>query len=426
MISKRDLFRLGAAGAVTGLAGCAAVGAPGAPVADGEDREALTSRLRAAAARPVVRADLIADRVVLKSLDVLERDGEYMIRAEDEDGAVGWALTNNRRFPAAWPIFQQRVAPQFIGKDMRAYERHLEDAFIAESNYKWQGLALWICFARAELAILDLIGQKTGQPVHALLGGAVRGSVGVYYANSNRSNSAQWVVDRLKRNVDASGAKAVKFKVGARMRTTPDSDARDRELIPLMREAFGPDKVIYADSNSSYTVEEAVYFGRMMEAHAYGFFEEPVRWDDMEGTRQVAESLTIPIAGGEQESSVYRFEWQIANRALQIVQPDLMYYGGMVRAMRVARMAEAAGIQCVPHISGHGLGQLTVTHFACMIPNTTDYQEYKGDPDEVPYELIAEGGRLKAIDGRLALPKGPGLGVRFDPNWLAGLRPVGA
>ena len=423
MISKRDLFKLGAAGALTTAAGCVSAAPTDSRAPERADGD-LISRLRAAASEPVVRTELIPDPVILKSLDVLERDGEFIVRAEDTDGAVGWALTNIKRFPAAWPIFQQRVAPEFVGKDMRDYERHLEEAFIAQSNYKWQGLALWICFARAEIAILDLIGQKTGQPVHALLGGAVRDSVGVYYANSNRGRPAEWVVDRLRQNVEVSGAKAVKFKVGARMRTTDTSNARDRELIPLMREAFGPDKVIYADSNSSYTVEEAVYFGRMMEEYDFGFFEEPVRWDDMESTRQVAEALSIPIAGGEQESSIPRFEWQIANRALQIVQPDLIYFGGLVRSKRVARMAEAADIQCVPHISPRGLGQLTVTHFACMIENTTDYQEYKGDPDEVPYELIHEGGRLKAVDGRLNLPQGPGLGVRFDPDWLAGLRPV--
>jgi D-galactarolactone cycloisomerase len=422
LISKRDLLRFGGVGVLLAGAGCAAANKP--RLATRPPGHIDLVRLRAAASEPVIRRELITQPVRLKSLDLLERDGEYMIRAEDSDGAVGWALANIRRFPAAWPIFLQLVAPQFIGKDMRDYERHLEDAFIARSNYKWQGLALWICFARAEIAILDLIGQKTGQPVHALIGGAVRNSVGVYYANGNRDNSAQWVVDRLKENVEASGAKAVKFKVGARMRTTEKSNARDRELIPLMREAFGPDKVIYADANSSYTVEEAIYFGRMMEAHDYGFFEEPVRWDDEEGTRRVAEALSIPIAGGEQESSVYAFERQIMGGALQIVQPDLIYFGGLVRSKRIARMAEAAGLRCVPHISGYGLGQVTVTHFACTIPNTTDYQEYKGDPDKVPYELINEGGRLKAVEGRLKLPQGPGLGVRFDPDWLAGLKSV--
>lgn len=421
---KRDFLKLSATSAAAALSGCAAVGPSGMPRPAAD--EELVARLRAAAAKPVLRDDLITTPVVLESLDVLERDGVYIIRAVDRDGAVGWSLTNSRRFPAAWPIFQQRVAPEFMGKDMRAYERHLEDAFIAQSNYKWQGLALWICFARAEIAILDLIGQKTGQPVHTLLGGAARESVGVYYANGDRTNSAQWVVDTLKDNVDVSGAKAVKFKVGARMRTTEPSNARDKQLIPLMRDAFGPDKVIYADANCSYSVDEAVYFGRLMEAHDYGFFEEPVRFDDVEGTRRVAAALSIPIAGGEQESSLYRFEWLIANKALQIVQPDLIYFGGLVRSMRAARMADVAGVKCVPHISPRGLGHLTVTHFACLLENTTDYQEYKGDIDETPYELIAEGGRLRAVDGRLHLPQGPGLGVRFDPDWLAGLRPVTA
>lgn len=422
MISKRDFFKLGAAGALTAATACTPQGGLAESVP--QDTAELIKRMREAAAKPVLRSDLVTAPVVLKSLDVLHRDGEYVIRAEDTDGAVGWSLTNRSRFPSAWPIFQQLVAPQFIGKDMADFETRLNEAFVARSNYKWQGLALWICFARAESAILDLIGKKVGQPVHALLGGAVRDSVGVYYANGNRDNSAQWVVDKLRENVEVSGATAVKFKVGARMRTTSQSDARDRELIPLMREAFGPDKVIYCDSNSSYSVEEALYFGRMMEENDYGFFEEPVRFDDMEGTRQVAEKLRIPIAGGEQESSIYRFEWQIANGALQIVQPDLMYFGGMVRAMRVARMAEVAGIQCLPHISGRGLGQLTVTHFSCLVKNTTDYQEYKGDPDKAPYQLITEGGRLKAVNGRLNLPQGPGLGVEFDPDWLAGLTEV--
>ena len=364
------------------------------------------------------------DRVVLKSLDVLRRDKQHIVRAEDTDGAVGWALCNDQRFPAIWPIFQQRVAPAFIGKDMRDYERHLENAFVFESNYKWQGLALWSCFARAELAILDLIGKKSTTPLYRLLGDPVRKTIGIYHANGNRKSSAERVIELLKRNIDESGAKAVKFKVGARLGTTDYSDARDRKLIPMVREAFGSDMEIYADANSSYTVAQAIEFGHMMQAHGYGFFEEPVRWDDLEGTRKVAEALSIPIAGGEQESSVYRFEWQISNGALQIIQPDLIYYGGLVRSIRVARMASVKGLQCVPHISGQGLGQLIVSHFAAVIPNTTDYQEYKGDQDEVPYVLSAEGGRYAARNGQLSLPSGAGLGVTFDPDWIGGLQRI--
>jgi len=161
MISKRDLLRFGVAGAVAAIAGCDTDSRP-APEAITANPEPL-ARLRAAAALPVIRQDLIGAPVMLKSLDLLSRDGAFMVRAEDNDGAVGWALTNESQFSAAWPVFLKRVAPQFIGRDMRDFERHQEEAFIAGSNYKWQGLALWICFARAELAILDLIRPENGR-----------------------------------------------------------------------------------------------------------------------------------------------------------------------------------------------------------------------------------------------------------------------
>jgi len=87
-------------------------------------------------------------------------------------------------------------------------------------------------------------------------------------------------------------------------------------------------------------------------------------------------------------------------------------------------MAREAGIDIVPHISGSGLGSLYMAHFASVVPNTTEYQEYKGDPDKVPYEVTGQGGRFRAVDGRLAVPMTPGFGITFDPDYLSGLEPV--
>ena len=161
-----------------------------------------------------------------------------------------------------------------------------------------------------------------------------------------------------------------------------------------------------------------------MEEYEYGFFEEPVPFDYLHETKEVADAIAIPVAGGEQESSLWRFEWLIANGALQVVQPDLIYFGGLLRSLRVAAMAREAGIVVVPHISPQGLGSLAMTHFACVLPNTTDYHEYKGDPDVVPYEVTGTGERFKAVDGRLAVPMGPGLGITFDPDYLDSLQPI--
>ena len=427
-MDRRELLKSGGLAALglgaLGGAAPAQARAPTGPSPFAPPRE-LVEELRAVAARPVVRADRLgSDPVLIESIDILRREGQYLVRVRDRDGAEGWTLTNSEQFPSMYPLLRDRIAPLFIGRDARELEALLSEAYLHDSNYKWQGLALWSCMARLELAVLDLLGKRTGEPINRLLGDRVRDSTGIYFANGNRDNSAEWVVERLQRDVARSGARALKFKIGARMRQTEASDARDRKLIPLVREAFGPDVVLYADANGSYTVDSAIHFGTMLEDYRYGFFEEPVPFDHLVENKLVADALSVPIAGGEQDSSLWSLEWHLAADSIQIIQPDLIYFGGLIRSMRVARMAEALGKQIVPHISGRGLGSLYVTHFASLLPNTTDYQEYKGDPDPVPYEVTGVGGRFVARDGRLPVPTGPGLGITFDPGYLGSLEPV--
>jgi len=422
MTTRRTLLKLGCVGAAA-LVNHPASAGEDCPDTDNDPR-ALRDRLRAARLRPVSKLKSITEPIIIDRVEILRRDGQFFVKAVCTEGVTGWALTNPARMDSAFAILANRVAPFYSGKDARDLETLLDELFVADSNYKWQGLALWICVARVELALLDLIGKRTGQPVHALLGGKVRDFVGLYHANGDRNHSAEWVVDKLEELVAESGVRAVKFKLGARMHMTDASTARDHALIPMVRKRFGDDMVIYADANSSYDVPMALKIGRVMEAYDYGFFEEPVPFDYLQETKEVADGISIPIAGGEQESSLWRFEWLIANRALKIVQPDLIYFGGLLRSLRVAAMAREAGIDIVPHISGRGLGSVYMTHFASVVPNTTEYQEYKGDPDDVPYEVTGEGGRFKAVDGRLAVPTAPGFGITFDPDFLSSLEPV--
>jgi L-alanine-DL-glutamate epimerase-like enolase superfamily enzyme len=104
----------------------------------------------------------------------------------------------------------------------------------------------------------------------------------------------------------------------------------------------------------------------MLEEIKAVYFEEPCEFDHPEATKEVADALTIPIAGGEQEYSHWRFRWMIANRGVDIVQPDLHYYGGMIRSIRVARMADVAQMPTTAHISG-GFGFVYMLHFASSI-----------------------------------------------------------
>jgi L-alanine-DL-glutamate epimerase-like enolase superfamily enzyme len=96
----------------------------------------------------------------------------------------------------------------------------------------------------------------------------------------------------------------------------------------------------------------------------------------------------------------------------QVIQPDLLYGGGLMRAVKVARMANAAGLPCTPHMSGGGLGYLYVAHFASCVDNPGPHQEYKGEDDTLAVECATS--TLKSENGMLTVPSGPGLGVAVE------------
>ena len=114
---------------------------------------------------------------------------------------------------------------------------------------------------------------------------------------------------------------------------------------------------------------------------------------------------------------MHQFRWLIANDALDIVQPDMFYFGGMIRSMKVARMADAFDKQCVPHISGAGLGYLYMMHFVSALPNAGPYHEFKGFNREIPAECSTSS--LESEDGVVTVPSGPGMGLDIDPDFIS-------
>lgn len=375
-------------------------------------------QLQAAADRLVLDTARLPDPVVIASIELLRSGKQYFVRLRDADGATGIALCNPSRMNTLWPIFLSRVAPTYLGKDARDLEAIQLENLTYQLNYKWQGLAYWCCVAWMEFAVLDLLGQRTRLPVSDLLGGRVRQSSGIYYASSNRGNSPEAEIAHLEALASEAGARALKIRLGARLKRTEESDARDLALIPAVRDRFGAGTVLYADANSSYDVPRALEIGRLLEQQDYGFFEEPVMFDHYDETRSVAEGLRIPIAFGEQEASLRRFRWLLEHDAAQVMQPDLLYFGGLIRAIKVARMAAVRGYPAVPHMSGGGLGSLYVMHFASVVANTTDFQEYKGK-ETVPYVVSGTDAPMQPVNGRVDIPAGPGLGVSFDPDLLS-------
>jgi L-alanine-DL-glutamate epimerase-like enolase superfamily enzyme len=365
----------------------------------------------------VLKLDGVKSPVVIDSIRLLKKDNDLLVHVRSRDGAEGISLTDPPRANYLSQILKQLVIPFFIGKDARNLEDLLWELYRWQSNYKLYGLAFWCPQAWVEFALLDMLGRVANRPLGALLGNIERSEVPFYVASGRRDTTPEQEIAYLRQLVERSGAKALKFRVGGRMSRNADAaPQRTERLIPLVRKTFGDAMDIHADSNSSYDPPKAIEVGRLLEEIKAVYFEEPCPFDHLEDTKKVADALTIPVAGGEQEYSDWRFRWMIANRGIDVVQPDLYYYGGMIRSVRVARMAEAANMPVTVHISG-GFGFVYMLHYASCIKNPGSYQEYKLGTEAYGKWFDPP---ITVKNGKMSVPGGPGVGIKDLRGLLQG------
>lgn len=264
------------------------------------------ARLDSILKEPVFKRELFPEPVVIESVELLHLEHQYLCRVRSSDGHEGISVSNAEQMASLYPIFFRRIAPFFIGKDARDIEKLIPAVTVYQSNYKAQGLAIWVPIATLEFAILDMMGKLANRSIGLLISDKIYNTaISVYQANGERDNSAEEVIEHLKRDVEISHAKAIKFKLGGRMSHPEYPPGRSEKLIPLVRKTFGDGMVISADSNGSYTVAEAIPIGKLMQEYKYAFYEEPVPFDWYEETKRVSDALEIPIAGGEQEPSTH-------------------------------------------------------------------------------------------------------------------------
>ena len=393
-----------------------------------QDVDARQAKLVDVLREPVLKKELFASPVIIQSVELLRRENSYLCRVRSADGAEGISVAHSS-MSRLYPIFVHNVRPFFLGKDARELDLILEKVYIYGFNFRLNGMALGIPLATIEFAVLDMLGRIAGRSLGRLIGNVHHPEVAVYVATEWRERPLEESFDLIKKAVAEYDARALKIKVGYLMFMTADMHAKEpvgktERLIPLLRQTFGSDMALYADANGYYDVKEAIRVGRLLEENKYAYFEEPVMYDDFEAIKQVADALTIPIANGEQDHSFVNFRWLIANDGLEIVQPDNYYFGGLIRSVKVARMAAAFGKSVVPHMSGGGLGFLYNIHLVSVLPNAGAHHEFKGLQTVVPFECRTS--PLKVVGGKIKVPTGPGLGVDIDPEFIRRHEPVTA
>ena len=376
--------------------------------------------------RPVLRRELFPDPVIIESLELLRNRNNFLYRVRSKDGAEGLSVGHPFIAGSSYPMVPGVLARQFVGKDARDLDRFIFDA--TERNVKRQGNPLCVQVAAIEFAILDMLGTIADKPAGQLLGDVVNPEVSIYLGHllrEFRTLEPEVSLEMMQKDVVATEARAVKLRAGRGDNLGTDIDnapGRTEKLIRLAREKFGPDFTLMIDGNGSYGVKEAIRIGRILEEYNYTWYEEPVPWDWYEEQKQVEEALEIPMAGGEEEFGLHVFRHYVANETFQILQPDLFYFGGMIRSMHVARMVEAGGLKITPHISEGGLGFLYMLHMVAVCPAAHRFHEFKlfeakdANGNLIPYE--AKAGPFESHGGVIKAPQGSGLGITIDPDYI--------
>jgi L-alanine-DL-glutamate epimerase-like enolase superfamily enzyme len=425
--NRRRFVEAGLLGGMSAALPASSPGAEAPPSTPGKPKPRY-AKLDEILRQPVLKRDLFPAPVVIESVELLRHGDSFLCRVRSRAGAEGLSVGHSG-LKVLYPLFVHNLQPFFVGKDARDLDLLLERVFVYSFNFRYNGISIGTPLATIELAILDLLGRVAAKPFGQLVGDVLHPEVSVYQATEYREKPVEESLELIRRDVEEYDARALKIKVGGLMFMTTDLRAagppgRTEAIVPLVRKTFGDGMALYADANGFYSVEEAIRVGRLLEEHRYGFFEEPVMFDWHEETREVADALALSVAGGEQEHSLHGFRWLIANDALEIVQPDTYYFGGMIRSLQVARMAAAFGKACTPHMSGGGLGFLYMAHFVSALPNPTPHHEFKGLRTSVPFECRTS--PLNVAAGRIKVPTGPGFGVEIDPAFVAKHRPVTA
>ena len=354
----------------------------------------------------VIDTSLVKNEVIIESAALIFTENFWFLRVRGKNGEEGIApCAANAEF--FYPILEKKIIPYVLGKDARDMEDFFFLAFVSDLNYKIQGLAWWCCIAWLESALLDMLAKSAGLPVTSLLGGRKRDELELYVASGNRHTTPEQEVEILRERVNELGVKAIKFKIGGRMRHNEDSlEGRSEALLYAARKSFGEQMIIHADGNGSFDAQKGIELGKIIENINGYFYEEPCPFDDLWDLKKVADALDIPLAFGEQETSLCRFAWIIENNAAQVLQPDLHYTGGFVQCIKIGRMAEAAGAVVTPHVSG-GYAAYNMLLYCAVINNPGHYHEYKnydGAKDHCCQSLAVK-------DGNIHIPDGIGLGL---------------
>jgi L-alanine-DL-glutamate epimerase-like enolase superfamily enzyme len=329
------------------------------------------------------------------------------VHTDEGDVGLGSVFTNDALVVAALNVLR----PLVIGESALEPERVSEKL---HQNMFWlgRGGSITHTISGIDIALWDLFGKATGQPISRLLGGRYRERVRPYA--SLLMEEPVVLAERLK-GIKSQGFRA--FKIGWGPFGRRDAKT-DEAIVAAARDAIGPECQLMVDAGGSDAhwpgqYKWALNTAKMLKHYDVTWFEEALTPDSLDDFIKLREHSPVPISGGEVLTRRQAFMPWLEKRAFDIVQPDVTKVGGISEQRRIAWMAEDYGVKFIPHGWNTAVGLAADLQLAAAIP-LTDFVEYlTGSPfiDE-----ITLGGWKLDQEGMLAIPQQPGLGLQLDPD----------
>ena len=335
-----------------------------------------------------------------------------------QDGTQGWGQVSPYHADITALVLHRQVAPWALGQDAHDIDRLID--IIPLREHKFPGSYLCRAMCGLDTALWDWRGKREGKSVCELIGGTPR-ELRVYASSMKRDITPAAEAERLVRLRDARGYDAFKFRVGAECgRDVDEWPGRSEEIVKVMRRAIGEGPALLVDGNSGFSPKRAIELGRLLEDNGISHFEEPCPYWEIEQTKEVTDALNIDVAGGEQDCMIQVWRHAIERRAVDIIQPDVCYLGGLTRTLQVARMGEEAGLPCTPHSANLSMVTLFTMHLLGAIPNAGKYLEFSIESEDYyPWQDgLFRNSPYTIQDGKVTIPSEPGWGVEIEPSWL--------
>ncbi|NOE25432.1 mandelate racemase/muconate lactonizing enzyme family protein [Ruegeria sp. HKCCD6157] len=356
-----------------------------------------------------------------------DRRTTHLVEIQTDEGVTGWgecfgpgnvAIANKS-------IVEKVIQPMVLGLDPLDKDVIWHKVYNLLRDHGQGGMPIQ-ALSGVDIALWDITGKISGLPLHKLVGGAHRTSVPCYgYGMMLRDEPISHLASRFEdeaAKIKAMGFTATKMKTGF----GPKPDVK---LCEAVRRGVGDDFPFMVDANHAYTTSDAFFVGRALEELDAYWFEEPVAPEDIDGYRELRTSLKVSISGGEAVFNRWAWRSLLENRGIDIAQPEVCALGGVSEYLRVLALCHAHFTPVVNHVWGSAIAVATNLHLLAAMPSipgglhpwepmlefdTTD-NKFRDDLLTVPLEIQNQ---VKANNGRVMIPTGPGLGVEPDRDFI--------